>query len=234
MQLTPESFFEIAYLFDGFDAKTKTGKNFNISCKGDCISITTSTDGIREFRLHRIKPLIDKWNEANSFKTSDYPGVKVSYFIGILRLAKSHYGININDNSRINALDEIHKSEKYKSSTLASIVNENDDYEILVSKSLADIRENRLRRISASATMPEKVESKSFTYKRNPDVTAEALFRAKGICQKCQNAAPFLRKIDSTPYLEVHHIVALSDGGEDSLENVIAICPNCHRQIHHG
>ncbi|MEE7094460.1 HNH endonuclease, partial [Escherichia coli O10] len=39
---------------------------------------------------------------------------------------------------------------------------------------------------------------------------------------------------DGTPFLEVHHIEWLSKGGEDSVENAIALCPNCHRQAHYG
>ncbi|WP_163591073.1 HNH endonuclease, partial [Klebsiella variicola] len=39
---------------------------------------------------------------------------------------------------------------------------------------------------------------------------------------------------DGTPFLEVHHIEWLSNGGEDSVENAIALCPNCHRQAHFG
>ena len=36
------------------------------------------------------------------------------------------------------------------------------------------------------------------------------------------------------PFLEVHHVKSLSDGGEDTLDNVIALCPNCHREKHYG
>ncbi|MGL6002403.1 MAG: HNH endonuclease, partial [Plesiomonas sp.] len=55
-----------------------------------------------------------------------------------------------------------------------------------------------------------------------------------GCCQKCKNEAPFNRKSDGTPYLEVHHKIFLSDGGEDTVENSIALCPNCHRELHFG
>jgi 5-methylcytosine-specific restriction protein A len=34
--------------------------------------------------------------------------------------------------------------------------------------------------------------------------------------------------------LEVHHKIRLADGGFDTVENAIAVCPNCHRQCHHG
>tara|TARA_B110000971_G_C19739912_1_gene377025 strand:+ start:26 stop:187 length:162 start_codon:yes stop_codon:yes gene_type:complete len=30
----------------------------------------------------------------------------------------------------------------------------------------------------------------------------------------------------------VHHIDFLSNGGDDSSDNVSALCPNCHRKIH--
>ncbi|HGX3701291.1 TPA: HNH endonuclease [Escherichia coli] len=70
-------------------------------------------------------------------------------------------------------------------------------------------------------------------YKRSPYVVAEVLLRANGKCQSCRCDAPFLKE-DGTPFLEVHHIEWLSKGGEDSVENAIALCPNCHRQAHYG
>ena len=56
----------------------------------------------------------------------------------------------------------------------------------------------------------------------------------KFINREYLNFAPFMKKSNDEPYLEVHHIKPLSQGGEDSLENVKAICPNCHRKIHFG
>jgi 5-methylcytosine-specific restriction protein A len=26
----------------------------------------------------------------------------------------------------------------------------------------------------------------------------------------------------------------LSDGGRDTVDNAVALCPNCHRECHHG
>ena len=34
------------------------------------------------------------------------------------------------------------------------------------------------------------------------------------------------------PYLEAHHVIRLADGGKDTIDNVVAICPNCHRKVH--
>ena len=33
---------------------------------------------------------------------------------------------------------------------------------------------------------------------------------------------------------DVHHILPLSKGGPDSYENMICLCPNCHRKFHTG
>ncbi len=52
-----------------------------------------------------------------------------------------------------------------------------------------------------------------------------------GQCQLCNEPAPFSRP-SGEPYLEVHHVVWLARGGEDSVANAVALCPNCHRKMH--
>lgn len=44
---------------------------------------------------------------------------------------------------------------------------------------------------------------------------------------------PF-RRLDGEIFLEVHHIIPLSEGGEDTVANAEALCPNCHREKHFG
>ncbi len=81
---------------------------------------------------------------------------------------------------------------------------------------------------------PTKKLSLTTVYERNPKVVKGALTRAKGKCESCKKDAPFKREKDNTPYLEVHHIKQLAQGGEDIIKNTIALCPNCHRQAHFG
>jgi hypothetical protein len=69
---------------------------------------------------------------------------------------------------------------------------------------------------------------------RNPDVVAEVQHRAQGRCERCHSVAPFNSRATGEPYLEVHHRVPLADNGDDTVENAIALCPNCHRYCHHG
>jgi hypothetical protein len=34
--------------------------------------------------------------------------------------------------------------------------------------------------------------------------------------------------------LDIHHLAYVSEGGSDSVENLLALCPNCHAQHHRG
>ena len=70
-------------------------------------------------------------------------------------------------------------------------------------------------------------------YRRSAAVRAYVLRRAAGMCEGCGVPAPF-KTAAGRPYLEPHHIRRLSDGGPDHPDYVIALCPNCHRRVHHG
>ncbi len=70
-------------------------------------------------------------------------------------------------------------------------------------------------------------------YMRSALVRAYALLVANGVCGLCGMPAPFAL-VNGSPYLEVHHLHRLADGGPDLPENVAALCPNCHRAVHHS
>lgn len=113
-------------------------------------------------------------------------------------------------------------------------MQKDDNFHLEIEKATKDTSENRRNRLSKSDKQPKIIYELVQKFKRNPDVVAEVLFRAKGVCQKCGNSAPFNKKKDGHPYLEVHHKLPLAQGGDDSLENAIAMCPNCHREAHFG
>jgi len=70
-------------------------------------------------------------------------------------------------------------------------------------------------------------------YLRSAAVRRYVLARAGGICESCDEPAPFAT-LQGEPYLEPHHTRHLSDGGPDTSCCVGAVCPSCHREIHHG
>ncbi len=115
---------------------------------------------------------------------------------------------------------------------------DNGDYMILIyfdsSHEEVDLEcsEEELRckaiRRSGSGTLRYQTTS---AFVRDRYVSEYAKRRAHGICQLCGEPAPFIQP-DGRPFLETHHVIWLVDGGDDSIENTVALCPNCHRKMH--
>jgi 5-methylcytosine-specific restriction protein A len=101
-------------------------------------------------------------------------------------------------------------------------------------KATSSSRDARLARLALAPKKPSTMKVLSLAFSRNADVIVEVLQRAAGNCEACMEAAPFTRAKDGTPYLEVHHRIPLSECGEDTVENALALCPNCHREQHFG
>ena len=80
---------------------------------------------------------------------------------------------------------------------------------------------------------PQKICLTTSSYVRDPFVKAWVLENAKGNCESCGSPAPFLNYNDE-PFLEVHHVILLAEGGSDTICNTIAVCPNCHRRFHYS
>jgi len=74
------------------------------------------------------------------------------------------------------------------------------------------------------------VSGESFV--RNPTVRRNVLLRANGVCESCGKVG-FLMD-DGRVYLETHHIVPLAENGQDTEQNIMALCPNEHREAHYG
>lgn len=85
----------------------------------------------------------------------------------------------------------------------------------------------------SSSDTQEKIQTEVTRYQRSTEIRDYVLARADGICEGCNEPAPFTSKTGE-PYLHAHHIHELSEGGSDSVDTVVALCPNCHYRIHHG
>ena len=99
-----------------------------------------------------------------------------------------------------------------------------------------NIRVSALRSKIGSGTpkgndKPDKAISTTSVFSRDPLVKAWILNHAKGVCEACGNVGPF-KTIYGDFYLEVHHVLSLSEGGSDTINNTVALCPNCHRRCH--
>lgn len=97
---------------------------------------------------------------------------------------------------------------------------------------------NELRK-KAQESATETVTKRSTTttqtsqYSRSSQIREYVMARADGTCEGCSEPAPFTSKTGD-PYLHAHHIHELSDGGSDTPDTVVGLCPNCHYRVHHG
>lgn len=82
----------------------------------------------------------------------------------------------------------------------------------------------------AEGIAKRRVESEVFA--RSAEVRRLVLERATGSCEYC--GVEGFRTAAGSIYLETHHVVPLSENGSDAANNVVAICPNHHRQAHYG
>jgi 5-methylcytosine-specific restriction protein A len=99
-------------------------------------------------------------------------------------------------------------------------------------KEAKKLSESELRaRAAKNRSQGASRQVNSTYYERDLWISEYAKRRAVGVCQLCDQRAPFNNKAGD-PYLETHHIQWLSQGGEDSIENTVALCPNCHRKMH--
>jgi 5-methylcytosine-specific restriction protein A len=89
------------------------------------------------------------------------------------------------------------------------------------------------RQKPTGADQPERITATAVSFKRSAEVAEWVLKCAKGVCEHCSAQAPFVTK-DGTAYLEVHHVKPLAEGGADTVENAVAVCPNCHRAAHYS
>jgi predicted HNH restriction endonuclease len=98
--------------------------------------------------------------------------------------------------------------------------------------------DDSLDELRAEATEQGSATTSSTTtrqeqYRRSEAVKRYARKRADGECEGCGKPAPFESRAGH-PYLEVHHVLEVSDDGPDQPDAVVALCPDCHRRVHHG
>ena len=116
------------------------------------------------------------------------------------------------------------------------IKNLEKDYEHVENKSFSKTEDELRELVSKKLSNPNrhkpiKRRAMAKTYDRDSEISAYVKMRAHGKCDLCEKEAPFADE-NNKPYLESHHITWLSRGGEDIPDNMVALCPNCHRKMH--
>lgn len=174
-------------------------------------------------------------NQNGTLYYSDTNGVEVHLFEVLKKAIYTYRGV-------VKLVDEPYKSMQPDdngdmrevwmfpvapiSETATSMSREMTEQEI---STLSDKELARYASIKTINKGPKKTET--VVYYRDPYLKQMVKRIAEGKCQYCGSDAPFIDK-QGQPYLEAHHVIRMADGGKDAIENMVAICPNCHRKVH--
>jgi 5-methylcytosine-specific restriction protein A len=93
---------------------------------------------------------------------------------------------------------------------------------------------------SGSRPRPPKVGGKyAGKYKRDPEMAAIAIRSANYQCEVDPDHETFTSRKTKQPFVEAHHLIPMQyqdefDVSLDVPENIVALCPGCHRKFHHA
>lgn len=110
-----------------------------------------------------------------------------------------------------------------------------ENYQITIEKTLKDIGITyKKKNVTA-----KKQQRTANNYIRDPQAAAYVKQQAGYKCEFNKEHKTFISDISGKQYVEAHHLIPMKyqDQFEYSLdipENIVALCPNCHRAIHHG
>ena len=60
------------------------------------------------------------------------------------------------------------------------------------------------------------------------------LCKLSALDYKCQFCSTKILKANGDYYIEACHIKAKAEGGKDRLNNILILCPNCHKLFDYG
>lgn len=200
-------------------------------------------NNIKNFRIYSEDDIkkIENQNITNTKKTS----FRVRKFI----VGNEIYYINLN----VNICEQLKyccdcildkdRENYFFTIDVPKLENENVKYQNKIKKTHFDLSTKELidkynEIIKEKETINYKFKNHSDykkRYERKSIVSTIAKKRAAGYCDLVdenneKHKAPF--SVNKIPYLECHHVNWLSKGGEDTIDNVVALCPNCHRKMH--
>lgn len=223
--------------------------DIGIDCKGP----RQSTEEVNETSVYVAKFLLPSMDRVKEIFNIDCPE---SVYVEIYSSSHMNFSaqdvlptgeLKQNDAQNKQEVDsgKAHSEEESEDSTATEIdesepeEGESNSGSANTTPTKAEKKLDKLREEATEAAVeevPESVAASQTTkqeYTRSTEVREYVMKRADGSCEGCDEPAPFTSKTGS-PYLHAHHLHELSDGGSDTPDTVIALCPNCHYRVHHG
>jgi len=83
----------------------------------------------------------------------------------------------------------------------------------------------------------KKASETNNSWVRDASISKSSLVRADYKCEVDPSHLTFISKASGNPFMEAHHLIPITRQGDfsysiDVPENIVSLCPNCHRRIH--
>lgn len=104
---------------------------------------------------------------------------------------------------------------------------------------IEDLGDEEYQKVLQTKLAKKLTKSTAEKYPRSASVAAEAVKKAHYKCQFDPSHVSFISASTGKPFVEVHHLIPMAKQPDfelslDQAANVVALCPNCHRAIHHA
>ena len=145
--------------------------------------------------------------------------------------------------TEIDSVDIRHTKQKTFPPVDAGVVKQNEIEEAIEQLTIADETVAEDFDFTYAGIPQDKKEYGEFTTRkvipRDIQKKKNALAHAGYKCEYNEKHQSFLSRASGLPYMEAHHLIPMEyydrfDVSIDIEENIVSLCPNCHREIHHG
>ena len=181
------------------------------------------------------KAIFNHMREGKTLHLFEYTKKAYVRYIGITEYVDSHLENRPDNNGNFRKAIIFHLF--VNPLTVETKSTNNQDPLSYAPPTLKDLTTKSIDELRAAALIPtphdgnSKLKS-SISYYRSLAIKRYVMSRSLGTCESCHSKAPFFTS--KGPYLECHHVNRIADGGPDIPENVIALCPNCHKKAHYS
>jgi 5-methylcytosine-specific restriction protein A len=139
----------------------------------------------------------------------------------------------------LNAYDILRQKIGFNIVDAASPPTEDDFQETVTALSKPSPQNNLELPPGPVAPPPKLKHSPGSRFKRDPRISGRAIYNSGYQCEVNASHLSFLARTTKKNFVEAHHLIPVQfqekfKFGLDVPENVIALCPTCHRKLHHG
>lgn len=210
-----------------------------------CIKKNTNLFNIDQFHIS-INPAYDDYFYNNFILRYDFEELHEQ----LLRDVDYSYFLYNSQNFNINLIDapEVVSEEKIATSVIpiSSYIDDEDETKYI--EKVDSIKETNINENAGDgAYKVEPIAISKFDvgrrFRTNPLLGKIAIKKAYYSCEKDYNHETFISKKTQQKYMEAHHLIPVCFQKEvwdkyhiniDCVENLVSLCPTCHKAIHYG